>query len=153
MRVPALMHWPAALPRGRVLDGMASGIDLLPTLADWLGLPLPGDRVIDGRSLRAMLAGDEPSPHEFLYFFAVEDVLAVRDQRFKYHARRPMFYDVAGSPVGITEVYGPWLFDASLGDEEAFDVSLLYPEVAARLADALAARQEEMARNPRGWRE
>jgi uncharacterized sulfatase len=48
-RVPLLVRYPAALPRGRVFDGIVESVDLYPTWTDLLGLPNPS--TVQGRSL------------------------------------------------------------------------------------------------------
>ncbi|MEI8302863.1 MAG: alkaline phosphatase family protein [Burkholderiales bacterium] len=45
--------------RGRVVDAFTEGVDLMPTLLDLLGLPVPPG--CDGRSLRPWLEGDTPA--------------------------------------------------------------------------------------------
>jgi arylsulfatase A-like enzyme len=56
VRVPFFLRWPGKLKPARI-DRVAAHIDLLPTLADLLGLPTPRDRHVDGRSLRPLLEG------------------------------------------------------------------------------------------------
>ena len=63
---------------------MAMGIDLLPTILDLLQLPAPSDRILDGRSILSILTEGGVSPHEYLFYYSGENLLAVRDQRFKY---------------------------------------------------------------------
>ncbi len=53
MRVPLILHGPGLLPRTRV-RGQASGVDLMPTLLDLMGLEEGASRV-DGRSLAPFL--------------------------------------------------------------------------------------------------
>ena len=56
--------WPARLDGGREIDGVCMGTDWFPTILDWLELPTPADRIIDGRSLRSMVEDDDlPKPH------------------------------------------------------------------------------------------
>ena len=57
MHVPFLVHWPAEFAGGRQIDGMSMGIDLLPTLAHILNIPLPEDR-IHRREEHSQYAGD-----------------------------------------------------------------------------------------------
>jgi len=45
--------------RGRIVDAPTESIDIMPTILEWLGLPLPRSR--DGASLRPWLAGDTPA--------------------------------------------------------------------------------------------
>lgn len=152
MHVPFLAHWPQGLPQSRKLSGMSMGTDLLPTLLDWLALPLPDDRIIDGKSIRKMLESGTQSPHRYLYYIASNEVMAVRGARFKYHQRRPVFYAPMPSPVGFSIPRGPWLFDTFVDSNESYDVSAKYPEQAEVLADVLADKRMELEQNLRGWK-
>src|SRR5206468_6484365 len=58
IRVPWVMAGPQ-VPAGRVSRAVARSIDVLPTLADYAGLP--GRRDVDGRSVRAAADGREMS--------------------------------------------------------------------------------------------
>lgn len=51
--VPLSLSWPGVIPRGQVRGQLASGLDLLPTLCDYAGLPVPPGVV--GRSLRGVV--------------------------------------------------------------------------------------------------
>jgi hypothetical protein len=53
-RVPLIVSWPGAVNPGRVTSTV-SLIDLLPTIAEWIGGTLEGD--VDGRSLVPLLEG------------------------------------------------------------------------------------------------
>src|SRR5207248_2646682 len=52
--VPLALCWPGVISAG-VVDRthLASGVDLLPTLCDYAGIPVPSD--IDGKGLRAVI--------------------------------------------------------------------------------------------------
>lgn len=55
-RVPFFIHWPkGGLTGGRDIDTMAAHIDVLPTLADLCGIPVPDGYEPDGLSLRPLL--------------------------------------------------------------------------------------------------
>jgi len=151
MRVPMIVHWPAGFPGGSVLDGISMGTDWFPTLLDLLDLPAPNDRIIDGRSLRGMLQRGEPSPNQYLYYFAVEDLLAVRDQHYKYHPRRSVTYTLADSMVSPGVPMGPWLFRLDTDPDESYDLSLRERETALRFARVVEGKISEMQRNLRGW--
>ena len=151
MHVPMIIHWPAGLRGGRTIDGISMGTDWFPTLLDWLHLPLPDDRIIDGKSLRKMLQAQKASPHEYLYYFAGETLMAVRDTRYKYHDRRQVVYVTSSVPVGFPTPKGPWLFDTATDFNESYDVSSSEPEVAERMAKALELKRREMKQNMRGW--
>ncbi len=67
MRVPGVLEWPAQFPRPRTTDVNVVTSDLLPTLCDLAGQPLPR-RPLDGISLRPLFAGTmtaRPSPIGF----------------------------------------------------------------------------------------
>lgn len=64
IHLPAIVSWPAKLPKGGVRDQPAHACDWLPTLAELSGIPLP-DKTLDGLSLAKVLAdAGAPSPHE-----------------------------------------------------------------------------------------
>jgi len=150
-RVPFIAHWPRAIAGHRAEHGMAMGIDLLPTLLDLLGLPPPTDRLLDGRSILGVLARGEPSPHDYLYYYEGETLFAVRDQRFKYRGPAGVLYGTDQMPFGAAMPQKEWLFDLAGDPREAYDTSDRHPQDLQRLRDAFAAKQREMAANPRGW--
>jgi arylsulfatase A-like enzyme len=57
-RVPGIVSWPGNIPAGVVDHTPATALDILPTLADILNVPLPKDRIIDGRSITSLLDSD-----------------------------------------------------------------------------------------------
>jgi arylsulfatase A-like enzyme len=151
MRVPFIAHWPGKLCAGCTTDGLAMGTDLLPTVLELLQLPAPEDRVLDGKSLLPMLRENAPSPHDYLFYFSGGDLLAVRDQRFKYMPRRGILYGVAGSNFGFGVPQGPWIFDLENDPNESYDASDRLPEDFRRLQQIHESRVREMQRNPAGW--
>ena len=63
VRVPLLMRLPGRLPSGRVVDAVAQQIDLVPTILDLLGLPVPPR--VEGRSLLSVIRGEDPGNDRF----------------------------------------------------------------------------------------
>ncbi len=151
MHVPMIVHWPDGLKGAQQLDGISMGTDIFPTVLDWLDLPLPSDRLIDGKSLRTMLETGSPSPNDYLYYFAGEDLMAVRDANYKYHDTRPMVYVQSGHRFGFGPNKGPWLFDFDTDFNESYDISMLLPQVSQRMQAALEKKRQEMEANKRGW--
>lgn len=152
MRVPFIVHWPAAIKGGRKEHAMAMGTDLLPTVLDLLQLPPPPDRLLDGRSILKVLTQGGPSPHDYLYYYDGETLFAVRDQRFKYRGPAGVFYSTDQSPVGGALPQKEWLFDLAGDRRESYDTSDRNPDDLARLRTAFEARNREMADNLRGWK-
>ena len=56
IRVPGVIEWPAKIPRPRVSDVNTVTSDILPTLCDIIGRPLP-KRPLDGISLKPLIEG------------------------------------------------------------------------------------------------
>ncbi len=68
IRVPFFLRWPSRLKPGRV-GKLAAHIDVLPTLAEACGVPLPRNVKLDGRSLMPLLAGQHAAwPDRNLFF-------------------------------------------------------------------------------------
>ncbi len=57
IRVPGLLRWPARIPKARLVSEPVSGVDILPTLGEIAGAPLPKSRTLDGVSLLPALEG------------------------------------------------------------------------------------------------
>lgn len=57
IRVPMFVRWPQRIKPGTTIDTPVAHVDVLPTLADAVGAPLPSDRVIDGRSMLPLATG------------------------------------------------------------------------------------------------
>lgn len=66
-RIPLLIKAPANSPyaatfnRGRVVPEIVENIDVMPTLLEMVGRPLPGDPGFQGRSMVRLVAGEEPT--------------------------------------------------------------------------------------------
>ena len=151
MRVPLIIHWPASLEGGRIIDGMTMGTDLVPTLADWLGLPLPTDRIIDGKSIANMLETGGESPHDYLYYFAHEELIAVRSPTHKYLDDHRIVYHPLNGPIAALKKDGAWFIDLEHDPRESYDASLYNPELAEEMRQVLLMKREEMEENKRGW--
>ena len=153
MRVPLLVRWPGRIAPGSVDENPVIGIDLFPTVLEVTGLPLPPDRVIDGRSFVDRFEGREGEPRGPIWFHQVGHLRALREGRFKYHDRhRVPFGNPPDFRLGFWVQRGPWLFDLERDPGESYDVSARHPEAFRRLGQMLEARRRELERNPRGWR-
>ncbi|MEM1134998.1 MAG: sulfatase [Bacteroidota bacterium] len=76
IRVPFIAKWPAKIPKGIVQDIPAATIDLLPTIANWIGADSP-DKEVDGKNISPILLGDKEAknPHEAYYFYYKQNEL------------------------------------------------------------------------------
>jgi arylsulfatase A-like enzyme len=89
LRVPLIARWPGKIPPGHVSDEPAGLMDLFATALSAAGLPLPQDRVIDGKDILPLLSSNAPSPHEAIFGFHEEKVATVRSGRWKLHLLPP----------------------------------------------------------------
>lgn len=151
-RVPLLLWGPGLVKGGRVVAEPVSLLDIFPTVLARAGLAAPGDRVIDGVDLSAVLAGG-PVEERPIYFHQLGEARAVRLGRFKYHARHAVPYgNPMNWPWSPSSYRGPWLFDLGIDAGESYDATLRHPQEAVRLAALLAEWRRALAADPRGWR-
>lgn len=151
MHVPFIAHWPNKIHAGQVIDGLAMGTDLLPTVLAMLNLPQPTDRIIDGKSLLGMLTQQQASPHDYLYYYSGK-LLAIRDKDYKFVPTRGIHYGMASLPIAVTVPKGPYLFDMRQIGNESYDVQANRPEVFQRFEQVFQEREASMAENRAGWR-
>lgn len=151
MKVPFIAHWPATIPGGRVEPAITMGMDLMPTVLDILGLPAPQDRVLDGKSIRKVLTQGDATPHAYLYYYEGRTLFAVRDQRFKYRAAKPVLYGTDELSKGVAVPQKESLFDLESDPAETYDVSNRHPKALVRLRMAYQQKSGEVKQNPRGW--
>lgn len=124
-RVPFIARQPGALPAGAVHNGLASNLDLLPTLVAMAGKPPVTDRELDGQDLSGVLKDGAASPHDEIVLFDNNKVAAVRTSRWKYVARSYYrTYDIA------LDRY-PLLFDMEVDPGENYSVARNFPDDAA----------------------
>jgi len=68
IRVPAVVHWPAGLPGGRVVGEPLSTSDLLPTFLRWAGIAAPREAHWDGEDVAGLLAGEVAARERPIFF-------------------------------------------------------------------------------------
>ena len=94
------MKWPGKIPSGSTYHEMASAIDVLPTIAELIGAPLP-QQPIDGISMNQVIwhnVLDRPYRREY-YFYRNGDLFGVRLNDTKYLLEHE--YD----PVELMTIY------------------------------------------------
>ena len=139
-RVPLIASWPAVIPPGRVTGAMAMNIDVLPTVADMLGVE-PAADAVDGRSLLPVFRGADESAHDFLYYFNNERVIGVRSQDWKY-VTHAYYLGSLGAFEKFDQLPGfaaPYemLLDADGIDGEAYSYADRFPGILAEHKEAL----------------
>jgi arylsulfatase A-like enzyme len=150
LRIPMIFRYPSLLPAGRRIEVQIRSIDVVPTVLELMGLPVPAN--LDGSSLLRVIAGadreDRLSFAELLFRTNVKASLAsVSDGRFKlirsFDGRHWLFdlkddpaelEDVAGShPDALTRLDAALTGYLAMGPEEGQDPEAMDPELRQRL--------------------
>ena len=84
MRVPFVAYWPGTITP-RESDTIVSTLDVMRTLVDLAGGSLPVDRTYDGEVITDVLINDAVSPHDVVYFYCADRLMAVRSGSYKVH--------------------------------------------------------------------
>ncbi len=87
-RVPAVVRWPGQIKAGWVSDELIVGMDLLPTVMDIVGVSVPKERKLDGKSVKAHWLQQAELPDRRV-FFGYEPKLgtAMRDGSWKMQTK------------------------------------------------------------------
>jgi arylsulfatase A-like enzyme len=170
VRVPAVLRWPAAIAPGQVFAGLASAMDLLPTLLEAAGATIAVDRPLDGQSLlpwlarttsrsaqdtaaiaadtasagreRPRLLAKTPPTDRALFYFRGDTLEAVREGRWKYRLSRQA--DTL-ELIPQDEEPVPELYDLELDPSERYNLATEHPEVLTRLKARIAELEQEVS--------
>ncbi len=130
MRVPCIVHWPGTVPGGTVNMELTSTLDLLPTIQDIIGAQSSEDRVLDGFSIKNVLARNGKSPRDVMFYYAGGKLRAVRMGVWKLH------YDIL--PEGkefdnFIKLGKPLLYHLEHDPGEQYDIADKHPEIIAQI--------------------
>ena len=65
--VPLIGNWPGHFASGKVCPDLIDATDILPTICEAAGVPVPAEPNLDGRSFLPQLLGEKGRPREWLY--------------------------------------------------------------------------------------
>ncbi len=127
VRVPFFLRWPGHVPADQTVPQIAGALDLLPTLAELTGVPVPAGLALDGRSLAPLLLGTARDwPERLLFTFGTDNrTVGVRSSRHRLDAQGRL-YDLEADP----------------GQRE--DIAAREPALATTLRGAAARMAEEV---------
>ena len=122
---------------------------------------LPSDRITDGADLSALWKGEtdpDASVHEALFYQKKGKAQAVQLVKVPVETENGTeYYDFkyfdrvqTENSAFIDQYYNNYLFNLDTDPIEGYNVSMVYPEVADKLAAALEAFRREMKTNRRG---
>jgi len=151
-REPCIMKWPNVIPAGTVCSELACTIDILPTLSEITGSPLPKKK-IDGVNILSLMKGDpDANPRKYLYYYYHENSLeAVRNDGWKlvfphrhrsYEGKLPGKDGYPGETV--QREIGLALYDLRRDPGERYDVKALYPDIVQELENVAKQAREDL---------
>jgi len=151
VRVPFLARFPGRIPKGIVSAGVASTMDLLPTIARLADAPLPG-KPLDGIDIWPLLSAAKPSlDREALLYFDDIHLQCARWGRWKLHIARYNSAAYSPSPPGGRHnlpLNEPELYDLETDPDESYDAAREHPkvvsEIQARIQRLMAGFPEEV---------
>jgi len=130
VRVPCLAWWPGTIAHGRVVQDLASELDLFATCVELAGGRVPTDRPYDSSSLVPLLRGTGPGSRSEIFYYFDDRLTAVRQGSWKLHL------ETIESASGETESRNhehPLLFNLAHDPSERFNVADQHPDVVERL--------------------
>jgi arylsulfatase A len=141
VREPMLARLPGRIPKGRVVDGVASTMDLLPTIAKLTGAALPS-KPHDGTDIWPLLSGKvaEMNREALLYFDDVH-LQCARWKKWKLHVARYTGPNYAPHPAPGRRnlpLRPVELYDLSLDPDESYDVADAHPEIVKEIQNRIA---------------
>ena len=108
MREP-FIAWGGMVPKGGECHEICTTLDLLPTFAAMAGATIPGDKIIDGANISALVTGDETAitPHEEFFYYAAgtHNLDAVRSGKWKLHLDKNELYDLETDQGETTNLF------------------------------------------------
>jgi len=145
-RVPFIAKYPGVIPPGAISTEMSMNFDLFVTCLGLAGVPLPGDRLIDGVDILPLLKGESTPPRAPLFFYDTRNLVGVRYQHWKYY-HRYITDNAAFWPLH----QGPFLFNLHMDPNESYSLIESKPDLAGEMAAMLRDFDDEMKTNLRGW--
>ena len=156
-RVPCVIRWPGHIQPGRVSDAIAATVDVLPTLADVVGAPLPAHQ-LDGVSQRALLEGQPATPpRDFYIYYYGDELQAIRQGPWKYYFPHTCSQYIEGTTPGRDgrpgpspqRKIGPALYHLVKDINERTDRQAAEPALVSNLIARARAYDQELKSNRR----
>ncbi|HME08608.1 MAG TPA: sulfatase [Bryobacteraceae bacterium] len=136
VREPFIAVWPGTIPKGRVCNGLASMLDIFPTVSALCGAALP-PKPLDGINIWPLLTGKQESiDREVLLYFDSWDLQCARWKSWKLHIARHNTAAYTPPPPGGRLNYvlaKPELYNLATDPDESYDVAPANPEMVAEM--------------------
>lgn len=153
IRIPMIIAAPGLLPQGQELRGMASAMDVVPTVLELVGAPT--DQPFDGQSLVSKLrAASHRDAHSFLCWTNDRGPKVIRKGNWKLaidcgweHTAFELDPQGLASPSAVDAAYpgGTLLFNLAEDIGETNNLADQHPELVAELLNDYQAWRSEMS--------
>ena len=110
VRSPLIIKWEGNLPKGKIVNEISAGIDLLPTLKDLVDIKDVPKNKLDGLSLKRLIYDENVNWEDRTIFSYWRGKLSLRNQKFRLDPKNHLF-DMENDP------------------NQFEDVSNIYPEI------------------------
>jgi arylsulfatase A len=136
VREPFIARWPGRIPGNHVCEGLASMMDVFPTVARLCGASLP-PKPLDGIDIWSLLSGKRAAiEREVLLYFDNWDLQCARRMNWKLHIARHNTGAYMPAPPGGRHSFvlpRPELYDLARDPDESYDLAAQNPEVVAEM--------------------
>jgi len=147
--VPFIAKWPNIIKPGIVTSEMAMNIDLFPTLLEYIGVPLPSDRVIDGTNIMDLLTGKNPkTPHDMLHFVKGMKSMGARKEHYKYEVKQ--MSDNSAYKMRFMQI-DAMMFNLETDQNESYNMVPRNKDLANEFQTKIDDINKSFEENPRGW--
>lgn len=160
MRVPLLARWPGRIPAGTVCAELGTLMDLLPAFAFLADQSPPKDRVIDGKNIWPLIAGQPgaKTPHEAFYYYHFDQLQAVRSGPWKLFLPLKLQRQSPSAPPKAVDLPAR-LYNVVADSAERANLAAEHPDMVARLLTLAASSRDELGdldrlgtgQRPAGW--
>lgn len=142
VREPFIARWPGRVPKGRVCDGLASMMDIFPTVTKLCGGTLPA-KPLDGIDIWPLITGRTQSiDREVLLYFDDWNLQCAHWMNWKLHVARHNTAAYTPAPPGGRFSYilaRPELYNLAADPDESYDVAAENPGVVEEIQRRIRA--------------
>jgi len=135
-REPGIAWWPGTIPAATVTQEVVTTMDIFATVLDVAGIPLPGDRVFDGRSLLPILVDPihGETSHGHVFYWRAGTLFAARQAKGPYKVH---YYTQSGyvGDLPVNQTLNPLIFHVEKDPSEQFPLDPTTTEYQNALID------------------
>ena len=161
IREPAIIRWPGRIQPGSITEVPAGIVDLLPTVCEIAGVPVPKDRTLDGTSLVPLFGGGHLERKKPLYWFynPSRPVCVIREGDWSLTAdpdielpRGNMFLEEYIGPIKEAKLVNFRLYHLRDDVAQQNDVSSQHPELLDALKKKMVRLHADVLEEAYDWR-